>query len=823
MLSTSAKRPKTLNFIHSSEGPNQFSLRCNKTGFPEAAGADVDFVNAQLEFMQNCYMAHKDLPSMSEFNSFFREICDKIILIENQTLKWHLQFILLFSLDNQHLELSDSIETSIRATIATVRIDIINDAPPSPELNWYSALIAIEKAASTGNIRKENLVSLMGRADAIVNKEYKKAVLELTLEHLNQLPWADYIDADTLSAFADRIVPYGHEPGDYLSEPHHRYLEERLSASPLAKYFDHINSVLMNPHDSHSYTVNIEILNAATYLGRGDIRIAVTLDDFSILRFVSHISEMLDPILTIFPNKPDDRANQVLRHHLFLAGFLNSEHMMIPGRALFYGTDSLPYAVNKEFLIALFSFFSKTKKYKVLELPMIPLRFSTKYLPRVLAENGGRYGMKINLLTTALSECSKSERPASERPVIEAMLYKELELWANTALLPFVRDVLQKRVRLETFAPLHMLALTYQGLKSYHATLETPACPKQEAMVVLLSSCLDVANNVQAIFGRIGGATVGADLKTLHAECFQIAKKIADNLSSGKQTIILQTGDPIAKGDTFSKHAFYVVIKHDAKRDQFDIIIVNGGGKLTSYHYRDDSLAEKEYADVRFGLYHPVTLMSLDRKNVDHQQILAHYIYRVITLAHGPETLTYEYYEGGKKSEAFSALRNIYQGSYDSTSAESNFSPTEFKGFNVKSNVLQRANSKALDSYRAQLSGNCTMRNLMIALGISCGLNRLEAAIFNDALLYSAHNLISEMTTAPRAAGGAGAELPTAARAAGSVAFGREAISRETLVVRMRSIGDESTVAAHSVSTLFLDTTSSSGGGVSATAFAAPR
>lgn len=627
-------------------------------------------------------------------------------LLTNSILKWHAEFILFFSIDNPHLRddseiLNDwgtiamtlllPLNQLISAYFASGRgINFIDAIPPHDELYWYQFLAIEAEIQKNDGITLKNFTQLVICIEKLSALDYKRGLVYRMISLQEDYDTQEYLSRDVLKRLALIYVSLGFPPGDFLPHLNHNFAERDLMRAPNAKYFDHVfSSMLTEQRDPRIFSLDLVISRPDDSFSHEPVTIRINFTAFDLLKYCSHKMEIEDPKFYFFNDYERDKWLKKVLHQ---EGYINSEGMLIPNKVFFY-KDDLPYRVNKEFTARVYDLEGKLFR-----------RHADRVKPLVLRRHN----------------------------------YQAHEDWVEKKFLARAMKVIKIRNQLGRFSPLDMLGLHYQALKNYVPTPGLPKFPQDEELKKISAFCLYAAAKVDIIFTK-STCILSDTVNARHLRCFSFAKMVREYLCANKTSIVLQIGTPIESGKEFSEHAFYLAINYIASTDQFVINIVNGGDGVTTYHYRDKSVREKEFTDVRFGLYHPVGLEPLDRKNVAHQEFLDHYIYRALSLKYGPKTLNIPKKDSDEEGEfeTIFALTNLYLGLYDQVDYQ-------FTGYRSKNfALLKRADSSGLTSYRAQLSGNCTNYNFMQALKIACSYDPIDFGIMLDAQLYAADQLIA--------------------------------------------------------------------------------
>lgn len=241
-------------------------------------------------------------------------------------------------------------------------------------------------------------------------------------------------------------------------------------------------------------------------------------------------------------------------------------------------------------------------------------------------------------------------------------------------------------------------------------------------------SSIKLAYDFYAKFKKIHEETHSGQLR--HKAWFDKAKEIVKDLSNYQIPIIIQVGSPIKPENSYSRHAMYVVLKHLKVEDKWQIIIVNGGGEVDSFH----KLVANQNPNDRCQ-YHYVAfeLFKLDSAN---QEALAHYLYRILSMEFTKTIYNEGPREIGKLFDYHNMLCNLYL-------RDKKTKDEFFYGYQDKKiTAFKRAD--LAEYFDEQFMGNCTNHNLKRALRIAYDMDDITFGLMADNLVLGCDELISQ-------------------------------------------------------------------------------
>lgn len=514
-------------------------------------------------------------------------------------------------------------------TIKFLRKKIPDDSLSS----WYKVVSFFVLIKKSGHFGNDELNSLIENLSHIKCEPLRSGTITLIFTILSHYELKEYLFNSAFNRLAEILVG---DPGiPYLAsiyaEIRYKFVLKNLIKNKV--YFLHVNSPLLSREKSSlNFNVHI-IIDKSKSITDKKIDIGIELDELKMLKFVSHFGTISFPIPEFcfvgVSKKKSAEFNRAIITELKEAGFISSSRMIVKKKA--FKTEGGVEVASEDF---------------------------SKLLSKILKKYSG--------VTS------------------ESTLAEKVDEFINE-----YRDSIKKRNCLAVFIPIHALALFYSvvthsisGTRMLSVSSETLvlADPIQN----LIQDCLAIAASAEII------KKSDRDDPTKHMAWFRLAESVMNKLWEVPKDLIVQVGTPIKTPKTYSEHAFYVIFKYHASTRQFQIILVNGGPGL-SFHERDPSLDEKEFADPEYGSYKPVVsaLFAMTDANKD---FLKHYLYRLIVLAYTPNLK--------------GLMGNIY------------FSNDTFEGCGLynRASIPQVASSSV---YNAQLSENCTIHNFKKALELA--------------------------------------------------------------------------------------------------------
>lgn len=223
---------------------------------------------------------------------------------------------------------------------------------------------------------------------------------------------------------------------------------------------------------------------------------------------------------------------------------------------------------------------------------------------------------------------------------------------------------------------------------------------------------------------------------------FNLAKRIVDFLKMHpSQNLLILTGTPIrsTKGEKYSIHALYCVIKYDPSSQQYQIILTNGGMGHT-LHECAESSDPNERIERCYAAFQPFKL-------TEKSQSLQHYIYRLISLQYTKAVVKEDEQQtdehgnviSGRNPWTFHELfENIYLKKQNDGS-----STWYFHGYQLKK-IVGFVRQDFQKSFYDQFFDNCTIHNLKYALKILFNMDELQFGQLVDTSLLGYDDFLTE-------------------------------------------------------------------------------
>lgn len=239
--------------------------------------------------------------------------------------------------------------------------------------------------------------------------------------------------------------------------------------------------------------------------------------------------------------------------------------------------------------------------------------------------------------------------------------------------------------------------------------------------------CLEVIYKLENIHDEQGNNS-----RQKATQFFNIAEKLTNFIYSQKTSLLLKIGTPIEvdKGDSNTTHAFYAAVKI-LDNNKFQVIIANAGRGYKDYHKRDSRPGTEHWYAYEYAASKPLDLTE------ENKEILKHYIFRLINL---PYTIV-------SQTNAEDAQANIEQDTNTYESLMTNIylkrkenERTFFYGYQSKK-IYGLERDTINKSYQVQITGDCTVYNLQLALKAMFDMSELEYGEMIDNLILGIDNL----------------------------------------------------------------------------------
>jgi hypothetical protein len=222
-----------------------------------------------------------------------------------------------------------------------------------------------------------------------------------------------------------------------------------------------------------------------------------------------------------------------------------------------------------------------------------------------------------------------------------------------------------------------------------------------------------------------------------HDEWYALAGEIVQWLITHNKLLLIQIGTPIKTGEKSSNHAIYVAARFKPGTNDIQVIITNGGDKVSLFHHLSKQCHPKDREEYHYAAFEPF------KPDQEHLAALKHYLYLCVSIEYR-KSVTDDVMDTNEAGEVigqnpytFTALlRNVYLRTCKQGEKE------YFEGYRAQKIVIFRRQDLS-ECFLVQFARNCTIHNLMKALQVLFNMDQIEYGYLTDTLVLGLDKLIS--------------------------------------------------------------------------------
>lgn len=358
-------------------------------------------------------------------------------------------------------------------------------------------------------------------------------------------------------------------------------------------------------------------------------------------------------------------------------------------------------------------------------------RLTTNLISKGLADGNGDL---VEDNDGTLKICTPKGRGLFQKILEEPCFRREISKEATEIIQKNYLNIMEKRKSLEGFGYTHSLALTIACL-----TADTNVGKLPKPLLQEVQRLTDIAYQISCMVNKVYSTPEG-DPKTFFCPrdnifCYYLAKDIIKQIIHNKKTLILQSGPPVKNGEKFSTHAFYVTLKY-LEGNRLEIILVDGGSGSKYFTPVKKNKKDLEQNEFHYAAFKPVSL-----DDPEMVKVVRNYIFSILIL---PYTLSDKNtdketnYDNKELGPSPRCHEQLWENIFLVQKEDGQF----FKGYKEKQYKLER--STLNQTFKKQVTGNCTIHNFKQALLIATGMSAIDYGRLEDTFILGLDQLINK-------------------------------------------------------------------------------
>ncbi|MEE2770505.1 MAG: hypothetical protein VX835_05455 [Pseudomonadota bacterium] len=333
-----------------------------------------------------------------------------------------------------------------------------------------------------------------------------------------------------------------------------------------------------------------------------------------------------------------------------------------------------------------------------------------------------------------LKICTPKGRELFQKILEEPCFSRKITKEASEIIQKNYLNIMEKRKSLEGFSYTHSLALTIACL-----TEDTNVGKLPEPLLQEVQRLTDIAYQISCMVNQVYSTPEG-DTKTVFCPqdntfCYNLARDIIEQIIENKKTLILQSGPPVKNDGKFSTHAFYVTLKY-LEGNRLEIILVDGGSGSKYFTPVKKNKKDLQQNEFHYAAFKPVSL-----DDGEMVKVVQNYIFSILIL---PYTLSDKNTDKETKydNEEIGPSPRCHERLWENIFLVQKEDGQFFKGYQEKCYKLER--STLNQTFKKQVTGNCTIHNFKKALLIATGMSAIDYGRLEDTLVLGLDQLINK-------------------------------------------------------------------------------